>query len=75
MAMSSSVFSTLARRAGHTYPLTLESTDGIQLKAAHSALFADQREEGSRRIEKVQEVLKANKIDALMPWAATTRSR
>ena len=48
-------------------PLTLESTDGIQLKGGtilHSSRTNVKKIPGG--IEKVQEVLKANKIDALI---------
>jgi len=48
-------------------PLTLESTDGIQLKGGtilHSSRTNVKKVPGG--IEKVQEVLKANKIDALI---------
>src|SRR3984957_8712031 len=48
-------------------PLTLENTDGIQLKGGtilHSSRTNVKKIPGG--IEKVQEVLKANKIDALI---------
>ena len=51
----------------HWIPLTLESTDGIQLRGGtilHSSRTNVKKIPGG--IEKVQEVLKANKIDALI---------
>ncbi len=51
----------------HWIPLTLESTDGIQLKGGtilHSSRTNVKKIPGG--IDKVQEVLKANKIDALI---------
>ena len=57
-------------------PLTLEAIDGIQLKGGtilHSSRTNVKKIPGG--IEKVQEVLKQNKIDALIASAATTRNR
>ena len=67
--MSSSAFSTAGAACSTTtwIPLTLENTDGIQLKGGtilHSSRTNVKKIPGG--IEKVQEVLKINKIDALI---------